>query len=142
VVLDEPNSSLDDAGEKALLALIGVLKKRGTTVISITHRTSMLGAADKLLLLNEGTVANFGPRDTVLTALRTAHEKAEAQAKGAPVAAKPAAEASVAAPKPAPARAPSVQPGTAVRPGSANPLAGNPLAGAGTAAAIGLRKKA
>jgi ATP-binding cassette subfamily C exporter for protease/lipase len=80
VVLDEPNSSLDDAGEKALIELIQRLKSRGTTVISITHRMAMLAAAEKLLLLNDGMVSNFGPRDDVLTALKNANEQARAKA--------------------------------------------------------------
>lgn len=81
VVLDEPNSSLDEAGEKALLDLMTVLKARGTTVVSITHRTAMLAAADKLLLLVDGAVARFGPRDDVLSALKAANEKAMAGAQ-------------------------------------------------------------
>ncbi len=79
LVLDEPNSSLDEAGEKSLLALLGALKARGATVVAITHRTPMLAAADKLLVLNEGQVAMFGPRDEVLAGLKKANEQARAQ---------------------------------------------------------------
>jgi ATP-binding cassette subfamily C exporter for protease/lipase len=76
VVLDEPNASLDEAGEKALAGLLGTLKKRGATVIAITHRLSLLAAADKMLVLREGQVAAFGPRDDVLAALRRASAQA------------------------------------------------------------------
>ncbi|MFO6377261.1 alkaline protease secretion ATP-binding protein AprD, partial [Pseudomonas aeruginosa] len=47
VVLDEPNSNLDDSGEQALLAAIQALKARGCTVLLITHRAGVLGCADR-----------------------------------------------------------------------------------------------
>ncbi len=72
VLLDEPNSSLDEAGEQALMNTLMSLKARKCTTIVITHRTSVLPAADKILLLRDGQVAAFGPRDDVLTALRKA----------------------------------------------------------------------
>lgn len=75
LVLDEPNSSLDEAGELALMQTLGQLKAQGATVVLITHRTSVLPAADKLLVLREGAVAAFGPRDEVLAALRSAQQK-------------------------------------------------------------------
>jgi ATP-binding cassette subfamily C protein EexD len=65
VVLDEPNSSLDDAGDSALLAALLALKARRATVVIISHRTGVLPAIDKLLVLKEGQVAAFGPRDEV-----------------------------------------------------------------------------
>ncbi|WP_395698904.1 type I secretion system permease/ATPase [Aquabacterium sp.] len=79
LVLDEPNSSLDELGEKALLQLLVALKARGATVVAITHRTTLLPAVDKLLVLNDGQVAYFGPRDEVLAALKKANEQARAQ---------------------------------------------------------------
>ena len=79
LVLDEPNSSLDEAGEKSLLNLLLSLKAAGATVVAITHRTTLLAAADKLLVLNEGQVAAFGPRDEVLAGLKKANEQARAQ---------------------------------------------------------------
>ncbi len=72
VLLDEPNSSLDEAGEQALMNTLMSLKARKCTTIVITHRTSVLPAADKILLLRDGQVAAFGPRDEVLAALRQA----------------------------------------------------------------------
>ena len=72
VVLDEPNSSLDEAGDVALANAIGELKKLGTTFVVMTHRSSILGVADKMLLLREGTQQGFGPRDEILAALQKA----------------------------------------------------------------------
>jgi ATP-binding cassette subfamily C exporter for protease/lipase len=70
VVLDEPNSSLDEAGERALVQTLLGLKSRGTTLVVMTHRTSVLAAMDKILVLREGQVAALGPRDEVLAALQ------------------------------------------------------------------------
>ena len=70
LVLDEPNSSLDDAGELALVQSLQALKAQGTTIVVITHRTSVLAVADLMLLLVEGHAKLYGPRDQVLSALR------------------------------------------------------------------------
>ena len=72
VVLDEPNSSLDDAGDAALKAAIRQLKGMGTTFVVMTHRTSLLEVTDKILFLREGQAQAFGPRDEVLAALSKA----------------------------------------------------------------------
>ncbi|MDD5159925.1 MAG: type I secretion system permease/ATPase [Sulfuricurvum sp.] len=69
IVLDEPNSNLDDIGERALVNAIIELKKRSITVVLITHRPSILGITDKILLLREGVLQLYGKRDEVLTAL-------------------------------------------------------------------------
>lgn len=66
VVLDEPNSNLDTEGEVALGACLNELKKRGTTTVIITHNIRALQAADKVLVLKDGAVASFGPRDEIL----------------------------------------------------------------------------
>jgi ATP-binding cassette subfamily C exporter for protease/lipase len=70
VVLDEPNSSLDEAGDAALAAAIAALKQLGTTFVVMTHRTSVLGVADKMLIMRDGAQQAFGPRDEVLAALQ------------------------------------------------------------------------
>ena len=70
VVLDEPNSSLDEVGDAALANAIATLKQMGTTFVVMTHRSSILGVADKILLMREGTQQAFGPRDEVLAALQ------------------------------------------------------------------------
>jgi ATP-binding cassette subfamily C exporter for protease/lipase len=72
VVLDEPNSSLDEAGDAALANAILALKQLGTTFVIMTHRSSILGVADKMLLMREGAQQAFGPRDEVLAALQKA----------------------------------------------------------------------
>ncbi|MEQ1815958.1 MAG: type I secretion system permease/ATPase [Nitrosomonas sp.] len=69
IVLDEPNSNLDDVGEQALLAAIIDLRKRGKTIVLITHRTSIISATNKLLLLHDGIAKMFGPTNQVLEAL-------------------------------------------------------------------------
>jgi ATP-binding cassette, subfamily C, bacterial exporter for protease/lipase len=70
VVLDEPNSSLDEAGDAALANAIAALKQLGTTFVVMTHRTSVLGVADKMLIMRDGAQQAFGPRDEVLAALQ------------------------------------------------------------------------
>lgn len=76
VVLDEPNSSLDEAGDAALASTILQLKSRGTTFVIMTHRTSVLAVADKMLILHEGQNRAFGPKDDVLAALAKANAQA------------------------------------------------------------------
>jgi len=61
VVLDEPNSNLDNVGEQALVACIQELKKMGKTVILVTHKTNLLALSDKTLMLMNGAVEKFGP---------------------------------------------------------------------------------
>jgi ATP-binding cassette subfamily C exporter for protease/lipase len=70
VVLDEPNSSLDEAGDAALAKAIAALKQLGTTFVVMTHRASVLEVADKMLVIRDGVQQAFGPRDEVLAALQ------------------------------------------------------------------------
>jgi ATP-binding cassette subfamily C exporter for protease/lipase len=72
VVLDEPNSNLDDAGDTALLKAVLALKTAGRTVFLITHRPASIGLADQLLILRDGRVQAFGPRDAVLSSMGVA----------------------------------------------------------------------
>ena len=76
IVLDEPNSSLDEQGDADLASAIKQLKAKGSTFIVMTHRTSVLSVADKMLVLREGQLQMFGPRDEVLKALSEAVAKA------------------------------------------------------------------
>jgi ATP-binding cassette subfamily C exporter for protease/lipase len=69
LVLDEPNSNLDDAGEQALIHAISSAHSRGKTVVLITHRSGLLGTATKLLIMRDGALQMFGPKDKVLAAL-------------------------------------------------------------------------
>jgi ATP-binding cassette subfamily C exporter for protease/lipase len=79
IVLDEPNSNLDDFGEQALLAAITDLRQRGTTLVIITHRTSAIGITNKLLLLRDGTAQIFGPTQQVLAELAKASQQPQRQ---------------------------------------------------------------
>lgn len=76
VVLDEPNSSLDEEGDAALANAISQLAAAGTTFVVMTHRTSVLSVADKMLVLNDGQTHFFGPRDEVIQSLKKASEAA------------------------------------------------------------------
>ena len=68
IVLDEPNSNLDDAGEQALLQAITRLKTLKRTLILITHKPNVLTLTDQLLILREGQLQAFGPTASVLAA--------------------------------------------------------------------------
>ncbi|UUZ74663.1 type I secretion system permease/ATPase [Polaromonas sp. P1(28)-13] len=79
LVLDEPNSNLDEVGEQALVAAILDFRKRGKTLVLITHRTSAIGVTNKLLLLHDGMAKMFGPTAQVLTDLtKAAQQQAQA----------------------------------------------------------------
>lgn len=75
IVLDEPNSNLDDVGEQALVQAVLDLRQRGKTIVLITHRTTVLGVTNKLLLMRDGGVQAFGPTKDVLAALQEANQK-------------------------------------------------------------------
>jgi ATP-binding cassette subfamily C exporter for protease/lipase len=85
VVLDEPNSNLDDAGEAALTAALQDLRKRGKTVVVISHRTSAIAATTLLLVLRDGMAQAFGPTPQVLADLARASRPAHKTLTGAPV---------------------------------------------------------
>ncbi len=70
VVLDEPNSNLDEQGEKALANALLHLKTQGSTVVLITHRNNILSQVDKLLILNDGKLVAYGPREQVIALLQ------------------------------------------------------------------------
>ena len=75
LVLDEPNSNLDDQGERELVEAIRRIKSEGATVIIITHRTMVLQCVDKILVMRDGAASHFGPRDQVLAALAAPQDK-------------------------------------------------------------------
>ena len=75
LVLDEPNSNLDDQGERELVEAIRRIKAADATVIVITHRTMVLQCVDKILVMRDGAAQSFGPRDQVLAALAAPQDK-------------------------------------------------------------------
>lgn len=85
VVLDEPNSNLDDVGEAALAKAILGLKERQVTVIVITHRTSILGAMGYLMVLKDGQIAAFNTCEKVLAQMAEARQASQPAARPAPV---------------------------------------------------------
>lgn len=92
VVLDEPNSNLDVAGDDALANAISTLRADGATVIVMAHRPSAIAAVNKVLVLHNGMVARFGDKEAVLTAM-TRGGPALAPVPAAPATARAAAQA-------------------------------------------------
>ncbi|MEZ5895364.1 MAG: type I secretion system permease/ATPase [Parvularculaceae bacterium] len=66
IVLDEPNANLDAEGDNALSSAVLALKQRGATVVIIAHRPSAIAHVDKLVMLVDGEMRAYGPRDEVL----------------------------------------------------------------------------
>jgi ATP-binding cassette subfamily C protein len=66
IILDEPNSNLDNSGEQALIAAVEEARARGAIVIMIAHRPSVMAAADKMMVLEHGVITQFGPRTDVI----------------------------------------------------------------------------
>ena len=69
VILDEPNSNLDEFGEQALMSALKTLKEKGTTVVYITHKQNILSLADKLIVIQKGKLIMYDEREKVLNAL-------------------------------------------------------------------------
>lgn len=78
VVLDEPNANLDEAGDAALVGALRVMKEEKRTVFVITHRMHLLAEADAILVLANGTIQAYGPRDAVMETLRPQRKPAVA----------------------------------------------------------------
>ena len=79
VILDEPNASLDAEGDAQLAVTLEDLKARGTTMLIVAHRLSVLPVVDKLLVLREGRLAIYGPRDEVLRKIAPPQRRVAAQ---------------------------------------------------------------
>ncbi len=66
VVLDEPNSNLDGAGEMALAQAMGALREAGVTTVVVTHRPSLMAHVDKIMVVAAGRIQQFGPAGEVM----------------------------------------------------------------------------
>ena len=86
IVLDEPNSNLDQDGAAALAKTLADLKRAGRTVVVVTHRANVLAQSDKILLMGEGQIAVYGNRDKVLATLQQAAGRAPGPGAPRPVA--------------------------------------------------------
>ena len=93
IVLDEPNSNLDDMGEQALVNAVLDLRQRGKTIVLITHRPSAISVTTKLLMMRDGSIHAFGPTKDVLAALNEANQRAIAAQQAAAAAQRTQAEA-------------------------------------------------
>jgi PrtD family type I secretion system ABC transporter len=82
VVLDEPNSNLDEIGEQALMRALLILKSMKRTILVISHRTNILSVVDKIMVLGGGQIQLFGPTSEVLQILRKRTEELARKAKG------------------------------------------------------------
>ena len=107
VVLDEPNSNLDDVGERALGIALQKLKESGATVFIVSHRPNILTRLDRVLVMAGGTISLYGERDRVIAELA---QQAKAQQRVAQPAAPQQPAAAPAVPNPAPPAAPAAAP--------------------------------
>lgn len=80
IVLDEPNSNLDSLGEQALIECIQKMKKRGKTVVLVTHKANLLALSDKALMLVNGVVEKFGPTREIFSKAQPKSSKDDAPA--------------------------------------------------------------
>ena len=92
IILDEPNSNLDQEGENALIAALGDAKQKGTTIVLVSHRLTMMRVVDVIGLMRNGTLETVGPRDEMLRQLQGAPRLAQ---PAAPVAELPSARGAV-----------------------------------------------
>ena len=69
IILDEPNSNLDEVGDRALIAALHNIRLSGATLFVITHRTNIVSQLDRLMVMSNGGISLFGPRELVLNEL-------------------------------------------------------------------------
>ena len=79
IVLDEPNSNLDENGERALFECLKLIKNAGSTVFMVSHRQNVLPISDYLIILDKGTVRDQGPTAAVVAKLKQQMADAAAQ---------------------------------------------------------------
>jgi ATP-binding cassette subfamily C protein len=82
LVLDEPNSNLDNSGSQALNAAVARMKKNGKAVLIMAHRPAAIEQCDTLLVLEGGSRKAFGPRDEVLKSMVSNHKQLLKKAAG------------------------------------------------------------
>ncbi len=75
VILDEPNSNLDNDGSMALNQAIRSLKANGSSVLIMAHRPAAIQECDTLLVMDHGARAAFGPKDQVMREMVTNHQE-------------------------------------------------------------------
>lgn len=80
IILDEPNSNLDETGEQALAQAIMHMKASGSTIFVITHRTTILSQLDRLIVMSAGGISMYGPREQVMAELNAQHLAAQQKA--------------------------------------------------------------
>ncbi len=83
IVLDEPNSNLDDAGEAALVAAVQDLKRAAKTIVLITHRMNIIGVADRILVMNDGAIVHYGPAQEFIASVTARSNPPRSDAAGA-----------------------------------------------------------
>ncbi len=79
VVLDEPNSNLDEEGEHCLLQALLNLKKMNATVILVTHKPAVLSIVDNIMIMMDGQISNLGPRQEILNMMAAAKKQRQEQ---------------------------------------------------------------
>ena len=85
LVLDEPNSNLDEAGEQALASAIAKSKAGGSSIIMVSHRQGALPLVDYLIIMGDGRVLQQGPRDAVIAKIKAAQAEVQASQESAMV---------------------------------------------------------
>lgn len=115
IVLDEPNSNLDDVGERALGVALQKLKETGATVFIVSHRPNILSRLDRVLVMSGGTISLYGERDRVIAELAAQQAKGQQRVSQSDAAQPPAA--GPAAPKSAPPATAAAVPVTTTSPG-------------------------
>lgn len=81
VVLDEPNSNLDDEGDACLLQALLNLKRMGSTVVLVTHKSSVLSIVDNIMVMQDGQIAMYGPRQEIMAKLAAMQQAQQEQFK-------------------------------------------------------------
>lgn len=81
IILDEPNSNLDEEGESSLLQALINLRQLRSTVVLVTHKPSVLSIVDSIMVMQEGQIAMIGPRQEILNNLASMQKQRQEQAR-------------------------------------------------------------